>query len=140
LLRQLAEKGITTFALDRCPRCPIFTTTGISLKSPDPLLMVWAVHKATELARMELYVNYALNAARAGRLETAREVTLETVGHVDLENPRPHFLLGEIGLALSDRTLRQEAREFLSFLKHDRWLERLDEVVRKGRPSFDNLD
>jgi hypothetical protein len=40
--------------------------------------------KAT-LARGNLYFSYALEAARAGRIEVAREVALETVGHVDLE-------------------------------------------------------
>jgi len=141
MLRDLEKFRITNFTLDRCPRCPTFPAYGgSSLKTPPDLLVVWAVHKATKLARMELYFRYALNSARAGRLETARDVLLETVGHVDAENPRPHLLLGELGLALGDRTMLREAQEFLRFLGHDRWKRRLDDIVRAGQPNFEDLD
>jgi hypothetical protein len=141
MLRDLEKSGITWFTLDRCPRCSTFPAYGrSSLNTPHDLLVVRAIHKGTESARMELYFGYALNSARAGKLETARDVALETVGHVDAENPRPHLLLGELGLALGDRTMLREAREFLRVLGHDRWERTLDDIVRVGKPKYEDLD
>lgn len=65
-------------------------------------LNIWAVFKSTELARADLYIEFALIEARAGWLEVAREVALEPVDHVTLENPRPHLLLGLVGVKLGD--------------------------------------
>jgi hypothetical protein len=88
---------------------------------------------------LDLYFAYALQLARAGHLETARDVALETVGHVSLEDPRPHLLLGELGVALGERTLIDEAQEFLRFLKQNAWERNLAEIVRTGRPTFQDL-
>lgn len=93
--------GTTAFSLDRCPRCPTFNavSAGPAMTAGDALKM-WAVFKATELARADLYFEFALDAARARRLAVAREVALETVGHVTMEDPRPHFPLGQLGVGL----------------------------------------
>ena len=61
---------------------------------------------------VELYVEYALKAARTGQLEAALDVALETVGHVSVEDPRPHLLIGELAVLLRDPTLLQERRRF----------------------------
>jgi len=44
-----------------------------------------------------------------------------------------------LGLALGDRRLLREAREFLCFLQQERWVQRLDDVARSGQPGFDDL-
>jgi hypothetical protein len=139
MLCDLDELGIKSLTVDRCPRCSIFVRTGTSgLRSQD-LLRIWAIHKATEVARSELYIAYAFKSARAGQLETARNVALETVGHVVIEDPRPHMLLGELGVALRERALVHEAQEFLRFLKQDIWARRLADIARSDRPKFEDL-
>jgi hypothetical protein len=140
LLCDVEKAGVEAMTLDRCPRCSIFTVTRIaSLKSPDDAIVLWAIHKATETARFELYYAYALRSARAGQLETARDVALEAVGHVNLEDPRPHLLLGELAVALGDRTLLQEAQTFLRFFKHERWVQKLA-LAESGQPLFEDGD
>lgn len=141
MLHDIQEEGITSLALDRCPRCSLFTIVETSsLKQDQDLLRVRAIHKATELARLELYITYALNSAKEGQLEKARNVALETVGHVNFENPRPHLLLGELGVALGDDGLLREAQEFLRFFKHDSWSQRLTDIARSGQPQFEQPD
>ena len=131
--------GIETLALDRCPRCSIFTTVGTSaLKASDDLIKVWCIFKATQIARENLYFSYALESARAGRIEIARVVALETVGHVSLEDPRPHLLLGQLAVKLRDRELLREAKSFLQFFKLDRWGRKLDQVVLSGSLDFED--
>jgi hypothetical protein len=140
LLGDVGGAGITTFALDRCPRCPTFNAVSIGpAMTAGDTLKLWAVFKATELARADLYFEFALDEARAGRLAIAREVALETVGHVTMDDPRPHFLLGQLGVGLSDRGLVREAKTFLGFLGLDAWERKLDEVVRSGSPDFASL-
>ena len=105
----------------------IFGVTGVrSIKNAGDLLILCTIHKASEMARLELYFGWALRSARAGQLEAAREVALETVGHVTLEDPRPHALLGELAVALRDTTLLKEAQTFLRFLMPDRVTAPLD--------------
>ena len=137
LLGDVGGAGITSFALDRCPRCPTFgaVTIGPAMTAGD-VLRLWAVFKSTELARADLYVEFALDEARAGRLAVAREVALETVGHVTPEDPRAHLLLGQLGVGLGDRGLVREARAFLGFLGLGEWERKLDEDVRSGTPDF----
>jgi len=138
MLRDLRGMGIEQFALDRCPRCSIFTTIGsASITTADEAVTCWSIWKATELARLDLYLSYALASARVGHLTTAREVTLETVAHVSFEEPRAHFLLGQIAVALRDRALLREAKAFLQFFQLDRWEHRLEEAVRSGSPDFE---
>jgi hypothetical protein len=140
MLRDIEAAGITGLALDRCPRCSIFTVLGTaSLKTSGDLIAVWRISKATEIARLNLYFSYALGAARTGRIEIARDVALETVGHVNAEDPRPHLLLGQIAVKLRDRKLLRQAKAFLRFFKLDRWEGKLDEVVRSGSPNFEEF-
>ena len=140
LLGDVAGAGITAFALDRCPRCPTFNAVQIGpAMTAGDALEVWAVFKSTELGRADLYTEFALDEARAGRLAVAREVALETVGHVTMEDPRPHLLLGQLGVGLGDRGLVREAKAFLGFLGLDDWERKLDEVVRSGEPDFAGL-
>jgi hypothetical protein len=140
MIRDVEGVGIQSFTLDRCPRCSIITTIGSSsVKSADDLLVLWTIHKATELARLDLYLDYAMASARAGQLETARDVALETVGHVNPEDPRAHLLLGELGVSLGDRTLLREAQECLRFFNHGPWNRRLDQVVQSGQPNYHDL-
>lgn len=139
MLRDLEGVGIQRLALDRCPRCAIVTTIGsASVTTADDAIALWAIAKATELARLNLYFAYALRAARAGRLEIARDVALETVAHVSLEDPRPHLLLGQVAVALGDRRLVGEAKRFLQFLKLDAWERALDRAIRSGSSDFES--
>lgn len=138
MLRDLEETGVKAFALDRCPRCDIVTIIeSDSAKTADDLLNLRAVFKATELARADLYFAFALDSAHAGQLEVAREVALETIGHVTLEDPRPHILLGQIGVGLRDWRLVQESKAFLRFLEFDEWERKLDLIARSGSLDFE---
>jgi hypothetical protein len=108
------------------------------MTTANDLIVVWSIHKATEIARANLYFSHALESARAGRLEIARDVALETVGHVSLEDPSPHWLLGQLAVILRDQRLLREAKAFLRFLKLDHWERRLDQVVVSGSPDFED--
>jgi hypothetical protein len=144
MLRDIEAVGIKKLVLDRCPRCSVFTTIGMSSigtssrETSDGLIDLWCTSKAIELSRADLYFSYALESARAGRIEIARDVALETVGHVNLEDPRPHLLLGQPAVRLRDRELLRQAKAFLRFLKLDRWERKLDQVVQSGSPNFEN--
>ncbi len=141
LVRMLGDArtmGIEYFALDRCPRCSTFAVIGCSsIVTAADAIQCWSIWKATEIARLNLYLSYAQASARAGELAAAREVVLETIAHVSLEDPRAHFLLGQIAIALRDRPLLREAKAFLQFLKRDAWERLLDEADRTGRPDFE---
>ena len=127
--------GVTAFALDRCPRCSTFSAVSAGpVMTAGDALRLCAVFKSTEPARADIYMEFALDAARAGRLEVAREVALETVGHVTLEDPRPHLLLGQLGVGLV-----REARAYLGFLGLEARGRKLDGVARPGSPDFDGL-
>jgi len=138
MLRDLEEAGVKAFTIDRCPRCKSFASINIdSNKTVDDLLDLLAVFKATELARADLYFTFARDSALAGHLEVALDVALETVGHVTLEDPRPHLLLGHLGVELRDERLVQEAQAFLRFLKFEEWEQELEDAVRTGSPDFE---
>ena len=138
MLRDLEASGVEAFTLDRCPRCETVTVIGSnSAKTADDLLTLWAIFKATELARADLYFAFAVDSARAGKLEVARSVAFETIGHVTVEDPRPHLLLGQLGVGLKDRRLVDEAKAFLRFLEFDEWERKLDHVARSGSLDFE---
>lgn len=137
MLRDLEALTIRSFAFDPCPRCTIFNSYySCSVKAPGDVVTIWAIHKATEFARAELYFAYALESARAGRLEVARDVALETIGHVSLEDPNTHLLLGQVAVGLRDRVLLQEAKASLRLLNSEPWERKLDQSVRSGSPDF----
>lgn len=137
ILRDLNGIGVSTFAIDRCPRCTIFPAFGgSSMRTPGDVIRVWAIHKAAEILRAELYLAYASELARRGRLDAARDVALETVGHVTMENPRAHFLLGQLAVGLDDRPLLREAATCLRAFGFEQWMDKLGRVVRSGSPDF----
>ena len=137
MLSDLRSAGVTAFTIDRCPRCKIFTCVGsASIKTASDVVKARAIFKATQLAMTDLYSDYALEAARTGRLETARDVSLEAVAHITLEDPRHHFLLGELAIALRDPTLLNESKAFLQFLEQSEWEQRLAADERAGTPFF----
>ena len=129
MLRDLEEIGIERLTLDCCPRCPTLTTIDSrSIKGPDDAVRVWAIIKSSELARAELYFTHALESARAGLFEPARDVALEAVGHVTMEDPRLHLLLGQVAVKLRDRRLLGEAKAFLDFFNFEPWRRKLGQV------------
>jgi len=140
MLRDLREMSVNRFALDRCPRCEIvMAIESASIETVDDVVSCWSVVKATELARSDLYLNYAQASARAGELGMARDVALESVSHVGFEDPRAHFLIGQIAIALHDRALLREAKAFLRFFQLGSWEGRLDEAIRSGSPDFESI-
>ena len=90
----------------------------------------------SELARAELYFTHALESARAGLLELARDVALEAVGHVTMEDPRLLLLLGQVAIRLGDRRLLGEAKAFLDFFNFEPWRRKLGEVEESGVLDF----
>lgn len=138
LLRDLRELGIDQFVLDRCPRCNIFCAIhSTAVTTADDAITCWSISKATELARLNLYLTHAQASARAGELYTARDVLLETAAHISFEDPRVHVLLGQVAMALHDRELLREAKAFLQFFQLNSWVRRLDEIVQSGSPNFE---
>jgi hypothetical protein len=140
MVRDVERAGIKSLALDRCPRCSVFCAVDCkSIKTADDAITSWAIAKATELARAELYFAYARKAASRGQLEVARGVTLEAVGHVSMEDPRLHLLLGQIAVARGDRAQLAEANTFLQFLGFQPFQRKLEQVARSGIPDFADL-
>ena len=138
MLRDLERMGITSFCLDRCPRCDlaVFIQSGTVATAEQ----VWAalqVSAANKLARSRLYLTYALSAACAGRITEALEVALECAGHVTLEDPNVHLLLGRIGVALKDPVLADEARALLMLIGARAYAEKLDQAVASGATDFE---
>jgi hypothetical protein len=132
-----APGGAVYATLDPCPRCGQCVRFRCqSICTPEALLKVWAIGTGTDGAMADLDFEYALEAARKGALETAREVSLESVGHNTAEDPRFHLLLGQVAVALRDSTLLGEAKAFLRFLGAEPWARKLDESVQSGSPDF----
>jgi hypothetical protein len=137
MLGDVERAGIGSLALDRCPRCLVFCAFDCkSIKTADDAITIWAIAKATHLARAELYFAYAREAARRGEFEVACGVALEAVGHVSLEDPRLHLLLGEIAVAQGDRAQLAEANIFLQFFGFEPFRRKLEQVARSGTPDF----
>ena len=125
--------GVKHVTLDLCPRCGVATSLGASnLDSPDKVIQTCKIFKATQIARSSLYYDFALAAAREGKFEIARDVALELVGHVTLEDPRAHMLLGKLALATKDKALLREAQAFLLLLKQNAAVEDLHAAQRAG--------
>ena len=137
MVRAFEESGIDWITIDRCPRCTVFSAIGnSSIKAPEDAVVLWGSHKAGELARAELYFAFAQQAARAGKLELAQDVAVEAVGHVTMEDPRLHLLLGEIAIARGDRRLLGEAKAFLEYFGMDEWRSKLGQIERSGAGDF----
>jgi len=139
MFRDLRQVGIDQFTLDRCPRCEVFCAISTaSIITTDDVINCWSISKSTELARLEHFLSYAQAAARAQQFYTARDVLLEAVAHVSVEDPRLHFSLGQVALALYDSELLHEAKIFLRFFKLKSWERRLDQNVQR-RSDYDFL-
>jgi hypothetical protein len=140
MLRDIEPSGIEACALDRCPRCEMFMAFGTqSMRSAEDIITVWAITTSTQQARVNMYLRYAVDQALAGRLDVARDVALETIAHVTLEEARVHTFLGHVAVALNDRGLLREAVRFLRFLREDGLAERLQAVEDRGTPDFTGL-
>jgi hypothetical protein len=115
----------------------VFSSTATrSVESAARLLTLWSIFKGLKLARADLYFAFALQSARIGALERARDVALETAGHVTFEDARVHLLLGQVAIALRDRRLLSEARACLARLGVSACEQKLNEVERSGKPDF----
>ena len=136
LMRDFATQA-PTFVMDLCPRCGYGTRFVCGqMVSPDKVLKVWAIHVAGHLERYGLYVSYAVAAATSGRLVEARDVLLETAGHVTSDDPELHFLLGQVAVGLGDGGLFKEACAFLHYLNRDGLVPRLQAAKRAGMADF----
>ncbi|MEA2235503.1 MAG: hypothetical protein QOC81_227 [Thermoanaerobaculia bacterium] len=137
LLSSLRDAGIREFALDRCPRCSTFATVTIAESaSEDTLIRLWAISKATELGRLNLYLTYAQTLATGTQFDLARQVAYETIAHVAPDSPQAHLLLGELGIALKDRRLVREAETFLRFLRAESFATKLLQDAQLSAADF----
>lgn len=137
VLRDVEKMGQFAFTIDCCPRCDdLMPYDTILADEPGYLVHMIAVHKATELARRHLYYAYALEKARAGQHIAARDVLLESVGHVTMSDPDTHLLLGQLGLAMGDAELVREAHEHLRFFGSGAWDRKLEAVEYAGKADF----
>jgi hypothetical protein len=137
MLRDVEKVGKFVFTIDRCPRCENFIHYETTLADePDYLVQMIGVHKAQEMARRHLYYHYALNRARAGHHIAARDVLLESVGHVTMSDPDTHLLLGQLGIATGDEELVREAHEYLRFFGSGAWDRKLEAVEYAGKADF----
>lgn len=129
--------GISHVALDRCPRCGVFTVLGSSsLHNAAKVVENWKIWKATEIAGCRLYFGYAQAAARAGQFLVARDVALELVGHVTIQDARVHLLLGKLAITLMNKRLLREAKEFLVFLKQNAVVQELADAQKTRSIQF----
>jgi hypothetical protein len=106
MVTSMREADVGALAIDRCPRCGVCSMTAMKpVRIPRDLVILWSINKAIEFTRAEMCVEYALKAAREGELRVARDVLLEAVGHVTPDDPRLHFLLGQVAIASEDARL-----------------------------------
>jgi len=136
-LRDVEKVGKFEFTIDCCPRCTNFIRYESSLADDggDVIRMV-GVHRATELARRHLYYHYALAKAKIGHHVMARDVLLESVGHVTMSDPDTHLLIGQLGVAMKDEELVREAHEYLRFFGSGAWDRKLESVEYSGKADF----
>ena len=140
LLSSLRDVGIRTLALDRCPRCHTFGIVTLDESATvDTLISLWAMSKATELDRLNLYLNYARTLAVGMKFDLARQIAYETIAHVAPDSPQAHLLLGELGIALKDRRLVGEAETFLRFLSADSFATKLLRDTQLAAADFTEL-
>ena len=139
MIRDLRQVGIDQFTLDRCPRCEEFCAISTASMTTDDVINCWSISKSIELARLEQFLNYAQEAARAQQFYTARDVLFEAAVHVGIEDPRLHWSLGQVAVALYDSELLHEAKTFLRFLKLKSWELRLDQIAQSRWCDYDFL-
>ena len=85
LLRKVENADVRHFVLDRCPRCSYALVVRTEpFQTPEEFRELFIHQKATELARQELYFEFAIYSAQNGNTQLALDVALETVGRVTL--------------------------------------------------------
>ena len=138
LLRKVENADVRHFVLDRCPRCSYALVVRTEpFQTPEEFRELFIHQKATELARQELYFEFAIYSAQNGNTQLALDVALETVGHVTMEHPNIHYLIGQLAVSLKRPSLLEEARAFLRFLKAEDYLEQLRISEATGQPNFE---
>lgn len=135
----LTAGGVTHVAVDVCPRCETVLIAGAeALTSVDAVITLWSTALGVRDAQRELYLSHAALAVGRGERREAREIALEVVAHVDPQDPRPHWLLGQIAVASHDRSEFREAMAFLQLLGQHGWCTRLEDAWARGEPVFDH--
>ncbi len=135
---RLTQSGVVSVAVDICPRCATFAFVGVEeLVSTDKVITLCSVILGARDARRELYLRDA--EARLGWEDRryAREVALAVVAHVDAEDPRPHWLIGQIAIADHNPREFREALRFLQLLGLQGWCTRLEDGWKQRAPSLD---
>jgi hypothetical protein len=135
VLRAVERSGADRFVLDKCPRCTVMLSIGSkSIKTPGDALAIWASQESIRAAREEFYLDFALEAARDGRMEAARQAAFAAFGHVMMDDPRMHWLLAHVALSTGDASLCEEAIAFLRYLQaSDEVIEGLEVAKARGR-------
>jgi hypothetical protein len=152
MVRDVEPTGVRTIAFNRCPRFAadsVRLPTGVVfnlhdpgmiatrfLQTPSDVIEVWSVHTAKRHALVEVSLAFALKEARAGHLEIARDIALDALGHITLNEPHLHLVLGQAAIGLRDARLFGEARAFLEFLKRPELTAALDRAHAAGVPDF----
>ncbi len=129
----LTQSGVVSVAVDICPRCLVAVLVGVeSLVSTDRIITLCSVALGTRDARRELYLRDAESRLGWEDRRYAREVALAIVAHVDAEDPRAHWLIGQIAIADRNRGEFREALRFLELLGLPGWCTRLEEGWTQG--------
>jgi hypothetical protein len=140
MLRDVSDRGITAFAIDRCPRCEEFwTVASRSVETADAAIQLWAIATSTQVARAEFALAHAESSARAGHLLAARDVLLEAIGHITPDDARLHFLLGQVAIARRKQRELQQVKEYLIYLQRQDWADRLQALATSGEPMFTDV-
>ena len=125
----LIEGGVTSVAMDICPRCSVVLSAGVeNLASPAMTIDMRAIVLGTRDARRELYLREAEECLHRSERQVARDIALEIVAHVDAEDPRAHWLIGHTAIAEGDGAEFREARQFLELLGVQGWSTRLEDA------------
>lgn len=137
MLRDLERVGVTSVAVDRCPRCDIFTTIETSsLRAVTDVHFILATSLAMAMHRANVYWAYVVEQAQQGRYDEAQLVAIETVGHVTLDDTRIHLLIGMLALARKDQSLLQESKTMLRHFWAKAALDDLERIEQTGIVDF----
>ncbi len=141
IIENARADGTTLFVLDPCPNCDRWDLLKEeAMRSPTALVAGWASAKALQFARLELFMVEAIARIREGALDAARTALLAAVAHAAPDDPRPHFLLGQVASATQDLSLLEEVWEFIHWFGGEKWEARLKDTMRAGEYDFDFED
>lgn len=88
-------------------------------------------------ARRELYLGYAEECARFGDWALARDAALAVVAHVDAEDPRAHWLIGQAAISERNDGEFKEAQRLLQLLEWPTWCSRLGDAWNQPTATLD---